>query len=380
MAGRHQGSPRSSTDARRQRREPRAPEAHRLVADAGREGRLQALHAQGDLRAAARDRGHPARARRSPDRRRRRRRDRHERRASRRSHRARLLRRVRHERPRRDEPAATDRAARARSRPRSRSAARFVTAIRSSCRTTSSSRSARAARRSTRWRRCEAAKKPARTVLAVANVLDSAIPRASDGVLYTHAGLEIGVASTKCFTTQLAALLMLAVYLGRRRGTLPDETRAACSTRSGTLPAQMREVSRQAEDVETHRADSTSAHATCSSSDAALQLPDRARRRAQAQGDLVHPRRGLRRRRDEARSDRAHRRGHARRRGLPEGQPLREGLSNMQEVKAREGQLIGICTEGDADVARASCSGEADGGPPAAAGWRPRRRSSPTPS
>ncbi len=57
-------------------------------------------------------------------------------------------------------------------------------------------------------------------ILAVANVIDSAIPRASDGALYTHAGPEIGVASTKCFTTQLVALLLLAVYLGRRRGTL----------------------------------------------------------------------------------------------------------------------------------------------------------------
>ncbi|MBW2276283.1 MAG: glutamine--fructose-6-phosphate transaminase (isomerizing) [Deltaproteobacteria bacterium] len=57
-------------------------------------------------------------------------------------------------------------------------------------------------------------------ILAVANVLDSAIPRVADGALYTHAGPEIGVASTKCFTAQLTALFMLAVHLGRRRGTL----------------------------------------------------------------------------------------------------------------------------------------------------------------
>jgi glucosamine--fructose-6-phosphate aminotransferase (isomerizing) len=63
------------------------------------------------------------------------------------------------------------------------------------------------------------------TVLAIANVLESAIPRAAHGALYTHAGPEIGVASTKCFTTQMVAFLMLAVYLGRRRGTL-DEVRA----------------------------------------------------------------------------------------------------------------------------------------------------------
>jgi glutamine---fructose-6-phosphate transaminase (isomerizing) len=69
------------------------------------------------------------------------------------------------------------------------------------------------------------AKEQGARLLAIANVLDSAIPRASDGALYTHAGPEIGVASTKCFTAQLAALLMLAVYLGRRRGAL-DEGRA----------------------------------------------------------------------------------------------------------------------------------------------------------
>ena len=46
---------------------------------------------------------------------------------------------------------------------------------------------------------------------------------AANAALYTHAGPEIGVASTKCFTTQLVAMLLLAVYLGRRRGVLaPD--------------------------------------------------------------------------------------------------------------------------------------------------------------
>jgi glucosamine--fructose-6-phosphate aminotransferase (isomerizing) len=59
-------------------------------------------------------------------------------------------------------------------------------------------------------------------VLAIANVIGSAIPRASDATFYTHAGPEIGVASTKCFTTQLANLLMLAIWLGRRRGVLPE--------------------------------------------------------------------------------------------------------------------------------------------------------------
>ena len=56
--------------------------------------------------------------------------------------------------------------------------------------------------------------------LALCNVVGSAIACEADDVLYTHAGPEIGVASTKAFTTQLAAFFLLAVRLGRLRGTL----------------------------------------------------------------------------------------------------------------------------------------------------------------
>ena len=56
-------------------------------------------------------------------------------------------------------------------------------------------------------------------MLSICNVVGSTIARESDGVLYTHAGPEIGVASTKAFTTQLAALVLLAIYLGRRSGS-----------------------------------------------------------------------------------------------------------------------------------------------------------------
>ncbi len=59
-------------------------------------------------------------------------------------------------------------------------------------------------------------------VLAVCNVLDATIARESDDVFYTHAGPEIGVASTKAFTTQVVALYMLAVKLGRATGKLSD--------------------------------------------------------------------------------------------------------------------------------------------------------------
>ena len=57
-------------------------------------------------------------------------------------------------------------------------------------------------------------------ILSICNVIDSSIPRKSDGVLYTHAGPEISVASTKAFTTQLTALYLLAIALGRLNGRL----------------------------------------------------------------------------------------------------------------------------------------------------------------
>jgi glutamine---fructose-6-phosphate transaminase (isomerizing) len=63
-------------------------------------------------------------------------------------------------------------------------------------------------------------------VLSICNVLDSSIPRASDHVLYTRAGPEIGVASTKAFVTQIAALALFAVKMGRARGTLSRQEAA----------------------------------------------------------------------------------------------------------------------------------------------------------
>ncbi len=62
--------------------------------------------------------------------------------------------------------------------------------------------------------------------LAICNVQESAIPRASRLVFYTRAGAEIGVASTKAFTTQLVALFILAVTLAKQRGRLDDEQQA----------------------------------------------------------------------------------------------------------------------------------------------------------
>jgi len=79
-------------------------------------------------------------------------------------------------------------------------------------------------------------------VMSIVNVLESTIARESDGVLYTHAGPEIGVASTKAFTTQLASVNMLAIWLGRRHGKLDaDEARQ--------LIQALREVPNKMEDI-----------------------------------------------------------------------------------------------------------------------------------
>jgi glucosamine--fructose-6-phosphate aminotransferase (isomerizing) len=89
------------------------------------------------------------------------------------------------------------------------------------------------------------AKKRGARAFAICNVLGSAIPRECQGTLYTHAGPEIGVASTKAFTTQLAALFLLAVKLGRLRGTLTAEAAREHLEALVKLPKQMEQVLRQ---------------------------------------------------------------------------------------------------------------------------------------
>lgn len=68
--------------------------------------------------------------------------------------------------------------------------------------------------------------------LAICNVMESALPRASELVFYTRAGAEIGVASTKAFTTQLVALFGLAVTLGKVRGFISDDSEYSSALRS----------------------------------------------------------------------------------------------------------------------------------------------------
>ena len=87
----------------------------------------------------------------------------------------------------------------------------------------------------------EARSKGGKTV-CICNVVDSSIARESDGVIYTHAGPEIGVASTKAFTTQLVALYLLAVKMGRARGLLSAEDCRARAENLLALPRQIEET------------------------------------------------------------------------------------------------------------------------------------------
>ncbi len=80
----------------------------------------------------------------------------------------------------------------------------------------------------------EAKRKGAR-VLGVCNVVGSTIARESDGGVYIHAGPEIGVASTKAFTSQVAALALLTLYLGRL-GELSSEVGAEITRELSTIP------------------------------------------------------------------------------------------------------------------------------------------------
>jgi glucosamine--fructose-6-phosphate aminotransferase (isomerizing) len=78
--------------------------------------------------------------------------------------------------------------------------------------------------------------------VSICNVVSSTIARESDGVIYTHAGPEIGVASTKAFTTQLAALYLLALHLGAARGTLSGTQIAVRLQELSELPRKIEEV------------------------------------------------------------------------------------------------------------------------------------------
>ena len=87
------------------------------------------------------------------------------------------------------------------------------------------------------------------TVLAVTNIMGSQATRDSDAVLYTRAGLEIGVAATKTFVAQVAAMYLLGLRLAELRGSLPDERLAELVAEMKRLPSAMEETLAATEDA-----------------------------------------------------------------------------------------------------------------------------------
>ena len=95
----------------------------------------------------------------------------------------------------------------------------------------------------------EARKRGAR-VLGIVNVVGSSIARESDDVLYTWAGPEIAVATTKAYSTQMAVLHLLGLYFGDVMGTVDYETYSAMVRGLEALPAQMEQILAHTEDIQ----------------------------------------------------------------------------------------------------------------------------------
>ena len=86
------------------------------------------------------------------------------------------------------------------------------------------------------------AKESGAKVLAICNTNSSTIPRESDAVIYTHAGPEIAVASTKAFLTQVVATYLIGLYLGQVVGTLNERQIEALYTEMLELPAKIEQI------------------------------------------------------------------------------------------------------------------------------------------
>jgi glucosamine--fructose-6-phosphate aminotransferase (isomerizing) len=94
------------------------------------------------------------------------------------------------------------------------------------------------------------AKEQGAKILAVCNVQGSMITREADGTILTHAGPEIGVASTKAFTAQMIALYLFALYLGQLRGKLSAEEAKNHAQQLAELPVKIEHLLNESDDIE----------------------------------------------------------------------------------------------------------------------------------
>ena len=97
----------------------------------------------------------------------------------------------------------------------------------------------------------EKAKEHGATIFGIVNVVGSSIARASHAGAYTHAGMEIGVASTKAFTAQLAVLTMMALKIAKDKGTISDERYSKLLFELEDVPEKVDAILKNAEEVRT---------------------------------------------------------------------------------------------------------------------------------
>lgn len=195
------------------------------------------------------------------------------------------------------------------------------------------------------------AKRLGSRTLAVTNVVGSSIAREADQVVYTYAGPEIAVASTKAYTTQLLVMLMLAVYVGRLRGTLDCNKADALAKGLHKVPEQLHDMLENVDQIKVfarHYGRSLDAFFLGRSLDYAVALEGALKLKeisyihaeAYAAGELKHGTLAL----------------------IVEGVPVivlatqedvyDKTVSNLQEVKAREAMVIAIALEGDDSIAK----------------------------
>jgi glucosamine--fructose-6-phosphate aminotransferase (isomerizing) len=95
----------------------------------------------------------------------------------------------------------------------------------------------------------ERAKEQGAIIFGVVNVVGSSIARISDGGAYTHAGPEIGVASTKAFTGQLAVLIMMALKIAKEKGTISDKRFTELVRELDAVPEKVEALLKSADDM-----------------------------------------------------------------------------------------------------------------------------------
>ena len=187
--------------------------------------------------------------------------------------------------------------------------------------------------------------------LCISNVVDASIPRACHHSIYTHAGPEIGVASTKAFTTQLATLVLLGIHLGRRNQKLSDADARALITEFLTIPQKMHEVVGSAPQIQVIARRYGTARDFLFlgrgnnypiALEGALKLKEISYIHAEgyAAGEMKHGPIALI---DEHMPIVVI---------APRGPIYEKVMSNLQEVKAREGKIIAVATRGDHDIGR----------------------------